>query len=59
MYTQKYVWKTAFRWECFNCAAITTDLEMKTATNSSPQTHDPYDTAVSATKLHITMLEHV
>ena len=57
--------KTAVIWECSNCvafsckAAITTDLEMKTVTSSTPHTHDPHDNAVSATKLRTTMRERV
>ncbi|KAI0215593.1 hypothetical protein LSAT2_032355 [Lamellibrachia satsuma] len=63
-YHTQYARKTAVRWECSNCvafsykAAITTDLEMKTVTSSTPHTHDPHDTAVSATKLRTTMREH-
>ena len=55
MYAKMYARKTAIGWECSNrialsCKAdITTGLEMKTVTISTPHTLDSYDTAVSAT----------
>ena len=39
-------------------ADITTDIEVKTVTSSTTRIHDPRDTAVSATKLQTTILEH-
>jgi len=63
MYAKKYARKRAVRWECsnrvaFSCKAdITTDLEMKTVTCSTPHIHDAHDNTVSASKLCTTMLE--
>ncbi len=48
MYTKKYARKTAIRWECskrivFSCkAAITTGIDMKNVTSSTPHTHDKF-----------------
>ena len=52
MYTKNYA-RVAFSCK----AAITTDLEMKNVISSTPHTHDPHDTAVSATKLRTTERE--